>query len=109
MWYNLPAMSDPHVSAPDDEPKTPMWLPALGAALFLAVGLAWAVSPASPPPPPEAAASAAPAPPAPAPIASAAPSPGTLPAGAPQNPEELQRRLKEMRDKLGAQGNGGRP
>jgi hypothetical protein len=45
-------MSDPHAAksvAFDDEPKTPMWLPALGAALFVSVGLWWAVTPPSPP------------------------------------------------------------
>ncbi|MCA9588130.1 MAG: hypothetical protein KC657_22560 [Myxococcales bacterium] len=39
-----------HGPAAPPEPKTPMWLPALGAVLFLLVGLAWALSPASPPP-----------------------------------------------------------
>ena len=46
-------MSDPHAAKPvavDDEPKTPMWLPALGAALFTSIGLWWAVTPADPPP-----------------------------------------------------------
>ncbi len=41
-------MSDPHASASapaEDEPKTPMWLPALGAALFVSAGLWWAVTP----------------------------------------------------------------
>ncbi len=28
----------------DTEPKTPMWLPAVGALLFLMAGLAWAMS-----------------------------------------------------------------
>jgi hypothetical protein len=47
-------MSDPHASASspaEDEPKTPMWLPALGAALFVSAGLWWAVTPGAPPPP----------------------------------------------------------
>ena len=43
-------MSDPHAPQPDDEPKTPMWLPALGAALFVGVALVWAVTPSSPTP-----------------------------------------------------------
>ena len=48
-----------------DEPKTPMWLPALGAALFLIVGIWWAMRPAdaptgAPSAEPAAAASAAP-------------------------------------------------
>lgn len=36
-----PPMSAPHGQpAPaEDEPQTPMWLPALGAALFIAFGL----------------------------------------------------------------------
>ena len=29
-----------------DEPQTPMWLPALGVAIFLGAGLAWAILPA---------------------------------------------------------------
>jgi hypothetical protein len=41
-----------HVSAahapPSDEPKSPLWLPVLGGALFLAVGLWWAVTPSAP-------------------------------------------------------------
>jgi hypothetical protein len=34
-----------------DEPKTPMWLPALGAALFLIVGIWWAMRPSDAPAP----------------------------------------------------------
>jgi hypothetical protein len=41
---------DSHAAPPQDEPKTPMWLPALGAALFLIAGIVWATRP--PPPPP---------------------------------------------------------
>src|SRR5579863_5725381 len=55
-------MVDSSAARPDDEPKSPMWLPALGAALFLGVGLWWAVTPSAPPPVPagsEPAASAA--------------------------------------------------
>lgn len=33
-----------HGPPPPPEPKTPMWLPALGALLFLSAGLAWALS-----------------------------------------------------------------
>ncbi|HEY2515739.1 MAG TPA: hypothetical protein VGI39_32945 [Polyangiaceae bacterium] len=36
-------MSDAHPPAPA-EPKTPMWLPALGAFLFFAVGVWWLAS-----------------------------------------------------------------
>ena len=40
---------DPHAHGPPPppEPKTPMWLPALGAVLFLTVGLVWALTPTS--------------------------------------------------------------
>lgn len=35
-----------HSPTPDpDEPKTPMWLPAVGAVVFLAAGLLWALCP----------------------------------------------------------------
>jgi hypothetical protein len=33
-----------HGPPPPPEPKTPMWLPAVGALLFLTVGLIWALS-----------------------------------------------------------------
>jgi hypothetical protein len=33
-----------HGPPPPPEPKTPMWLPAVGAALFLTVGLVWGLS-----------------------------------------------------------------
>jgi len=33
-----------HGPPPPPEPKTPMWLPAVGALLFLTVGLVWALS-----------------------------------------------------------------
>ena len=39
--------SHPANGAPE-EPKTPMWLPALGATLFLIVGIWWATRPAEP-------------------------------------------------------------
>jgi hypothetical protein len=41
--------SDAHSHAPagPPEPKTPMWLPALGAVLFLAAGLLWGLMPAA--------------------------------------------------------------
>ena len=51
-------MTDSHGSPPDDEPKTPMWLPALGAALFVSVALWWAVTPSAAPIAPDDAASA---------------------------------------------------
>jgi hypothetical protein len=62
-------MTDSHGSPPDDEPKTPMWLPALGAALFVGAALWWAVTPSALPiapadDAPSASASVAAAPPA---------------------------------------------
>jgi hypothetical protein len=75
-------MSDPHAAALEDEPKTPMWLPALGAALFVAVALWWAVTPSTPSIAPEPAASAS------ASVAAAAPA---LPAPAPApSPQQLR-------------------
>ncbi len=49
--------------AAQDEPQTPMWLPILGIALFLIVGIYWATRPVPRPPPAPAAppASVAPA------------------------------------------------
>jgi hypothetical protein len=43
--------SDPHSHGPPvlPEPKTPMWLPALGGVLFLTVGLIWGLMPSSAP------------------------------------------------------------
>jgi hypothetical protein len=37
-----------HGPAAPPEPKTPMWLPALGAVLFLIVGLIWGLTPSTP-------------------------------------------------------------
>lgn len=34
-----------HGPPPPPEPKTPMWLPALGAFLFLSAGLYWGLTP----------------------------------------------------------------
>ncbi len=39
---------DSHDPNASDEPKTPMWLPALGALLFLVAGIYWATRPAEP-------------------------------------------------------------
>ena len=43
--------SDHHSHEPPapPEPKTPMWLPALGAVLFLTAGLIWGLTPSSKP------------------------------------------------------------
>lgn len=40
--------SHAHGPPPPPEPKTPMWLPAVGAVLFLMVGLLWALSDSTP-------------------------------------------------------------
>jgi hypothetical protein len=112
-------MSDPHAAkaaATDDEPKSPMWLPALGAALFVSVGLWWAVTPAPPPPADadqaasaSAAASAAPAPtppPTATPVRPQMPPPTASAAMAPAIPSNLppglQQRIQRVR-------NGGKP
>lgn len=60
-----------HGPPPPPEPKTPMWLPAVGAVLFLAVGLLWGLSTPSKEPAPEAPAASA----EPGTDAGAAPSP----------------------------------
>jgi len=116
VWYKVRGMSEQHVARgvpPEDEPKTPMWLPAVGAALFVGVALWWAVTPSSPSPAP-----AETAPSASAPAAAAAPNPqGQLipppqqpaaPAASAQQaripvpsalPADLQKRLNELRGK----------
>jgi hypothetical protein len=50
VWYKVRDMSEQHVAASpqEDEPKTPMWLTGVGAALFVGVALWWAVTPAAP-------------------------------------------------------------
>jgi hypothetical protein len=119
-------MSDPHAPPVDDEPKSPMWLPALGAALFLGAALWWAVTPAAAQPATDAAASASAAPSA-APVAAAPTPPATVaaagsalalppgahpflgkvpdnspvvPAGGSANPADLQKRIEQMREDL---------
>ncbi len=82
-------MTDPHSDPPstDDEPETPVWLPALGFALFILGGVAWAVTPpvvsATPPPLPAPSVVAAPPPP---PAQTAPPAPPQPTATAPANP-----------------------
>jgi hypothetical protein len=41
-----------HGSTPrvDDEPKTPLWLPAVGLAFFVGLAVVWATLPEPPPP-----------------------------------------------------------
>jgi hypothetical protein len=107
-----------HVStayAPE-EPKSPLWLPALGGALFLSVGLWWAVTPSSPDPvdaaptttvasaaaPPRPTASAPQIRQVPPPSGSAGPGrmgargPGGAPAGS-ADPAAIQRLLDQMK------------
>jgi hypothetical protein len=73
-------MTASHGSLVDDEPKSPMWLPALGAALFVAVALWWAVTPSAPPiVADDAAPSASAAPPVAVAAAATAPPPRALP------------------------------
>jgi hypothetical protein len=104
-----------HSAAEDEEPKTPMWLPALGAALFVGVALLWAVTPpvtsfsAAEPAAASTASAGAPnpqaqvvPPPTPAaaqqgPAASARPGrPPTMPSAL---PADLQKRLNDFRGK----------
>jgi hypothetical protein len=40
--------------AENEEPKTPMWLPAVGVLLFLGIGIWWATRPVEKPPEPAA-------------------------------------------------------
>jgi hypothetical protein len=99
-----------HVSSahapPPDEPKSPLWLPALGGALFLAVGLWWAVTPSSPDPvdvadaPVASAAPAAPTAPPPAPSAAAPQMRPTMPPSGSAPPPGMR---------MGARGPGGAP
>ncbi|HTB75693.1 MAG TPA: hypothetical protein VK762_20725 [Polyangiaceae bacterium] len=88
-------MTDSHADpqSPDVEPETPVWLPALGFALFVVGGVAWAVTPpvvsATPPPlPPPIVAPATP-PPAPQAAPPSAPQPVQAPPANP--PQPLQR------------------
>lgn len=57
---NFTMAHDSHASGGDsDEPKSPLWLPALGAALFLLAGVWWLTRPSDLPPPSAADAGAA--------------------------------------------------
>lgn len=46
--HGNPSVHHSHEPPAPPEPKTPMWLPALGAVLFLMVGLIWGLMPDSP-------------------------------------------------------------
>jgi hypothetical protein len=119
-------MIETHVVPVEDEPKTPMWLPALGATLFVAAGLWWAVTPSAPAaastpapsaseqaPPATAPAAAAAQPPAIATTAAARPAPPNASASgrpggsAPTVNPALQDRLNQMRQRLQNRGAGG--
>ena len=105
-------MSDPHAAKAavlDDEPKTPLWLPALGAALFVSVGLWWAVSaPPAPAVDADQAAASAPStpPPSPPPPQTAPPQrpmpqvppPGSAPSMPSNLPKGMQDRIQRMRN-----------
>ncbi|HVH46848.1 MAG TPA: hypothetical protein VM925_31110 [Labilithrix sp.] len=45
--HGIPSDHHSHAAPTPPEPKTPMWLPALGAALFLLIGLIWGLTPDS--------------------------------------------------------------
>jgi hypothetical protein len=116
VWYKVRDMSDQHVagaaSPQEEEPKTPMWLTAVGAALFVGVALWWAVTPAAPSKPAETApsASVAAAAAAPNPQAQALPPAQQQPAAPGASvqqarmvpsalPADVQKRLNELRGK----------
>src|ERR1700734_2382132 len=114
-------MSDLHAAPLEDEPQTPMWLPALGAALFVGAGLWWAVTPAAVPlvaePAPSASAPVAPSATA-GPAASAAPLPPPVPSasppsdvrppvGAPSGSAAAGERMRRLRQQLQLKGAGG--
>jgi hypothetical protein len=110
-------MSDPHALPLDDEPRTPLWLPALGGAIFVAAALWWAVTPSSAAPagegapsasvsatapaaPPAVASAGTPQPPATA-LATAQLAPSARPVLAPgMASAEMQQRMKELRDRM---------
>jgi Spy/CpxP family protein refolding chaperone len=116
-------MTDSHGSAPDDEPKTPMWLPALGAALFVGVALWWAVTPSAPPIVADAAASAVASASAAAPVAVAAAAPPhqagagspmpmgsgrPMPSGMHLNPA-IEDRMRKLHEGMDPRGPGRHP
>ena len=107
-------MSDPHAAPAEQEPQTPMWLPALGAALFIAVGLWWAVTPSAPPISADTAASASAPAPSVAMTAANAPPPhampsGHPPAGAAQANPALEERMRKLREQVNMRNPAGHP
>jgi hypothetical protein len=112
-------MSDLHASPLEDEPQTPLWLPALGAALFVAVGLWWAVTPSAPSvasihadqaPSPLASAAAAmspPSPPQPQVPENAALVASARPVALPQPGSPAEERMKKIREQMNPRAPGG--
>jgi hypothetical protein len=99
-----------------------MWLPALGAALFVAVALWWAVTPSAPPIGPDvegapsasadtvAVAAAAPPARAPQPIQTAMPMGGArpVPSGVHMDPR-LEERMRKLHEGMDLKGTGKHP
>ncbi|MGD0528398.1 MAG: hypothetical protein ABSE49_24900 [Polyangiaceae bacterium] len=125
-------MTDSHASHPQveaqAEPQTPMWLPALGAGLFVAVGLWWAVTPSAPAITADdtaasasaSVAAAAPTPPAAPPAAQiaqaingavrpspTAPTPSGIPSGMRHLNPAIEERLKKAHQGMGPPGGPG--
>src|SRR5262249_15213370 len=100
-----------------DEPKTPVWVPAVGLAIFFVVIVAWLVrgsGAAAAGPAPEAQVAAPPVqqtapqppPPSPVPPASGPPIPSGLPSAGPRpltpdQARDLQKRIDEMKQRRG--------
>ncbi|MCC6552079.1 MAG: hypothetical protein IT372_03525 [Polyangiaceae bacterium] len=107
---------EPARDLPADEPRTPGWIPAVGAALFVAAGVAFLIDlgPAPAPEPPAKAPAAAPAPvrveprpqpPAAAPPATPPPPPsGSLKKLTPEQMDMIKRQLERSRKPGGAFG-----
>jgi len=109
-------MSDLHASPLEDEPQTPLWLPVLGAALFVTVGLWWAVTPAAPAiasdqapsaSAPVAVAAATPPPPQPQVPENAAPAVSARPVAVPQPGSPAEERMKKIREQINPRAPGG--
>jgi hypothetical protein len=101
---------EPIATLPDDEPRTPGWLPLLGGAIFVAAFTAYLVSSRGPAEPPKveepkvAAPAATPAAPAPVAPARGGDRPAAAPSGSarrltPEQMEQLKKRMEESRKK----------
>jgi hypothetical protein len=120
-------MTDSHGTPLEAEPQTPMWLPALGAALFVSAALWWAVTPSAPvitadDAAPSAAVSVAAAAPAPSalppaarlaqplnPAANAAPVPSGIPSGMHRLNPAIEDRLQKAHQGMVPGGPGRHP